>query len=51
VISPDTWMEQFTPIDARLGGYKQDGKALSSKDGIRAALGEAFEWVTEENMP
>jgi hypothetical protein len=51
VISPDTWMEQFTPLDAWLGGYERDGKALSSKDGIRAALGEVFEWVTEENMP
>jgi hypothetical protein len=44
-------MEQFTPIDAWLGGYKRDGSALSSKDGIRAALGEAFELVTEEDMP
>jgi 5-histidylcysteine sulfoxide synthase/putative 4-mercaptohistidine N1-methyltranferase len=51
VMSPYTWMEQFTPIDAWLGGYKRDGSALSSKDGIRAALGEAFELVTEEDMP
>lgn len=51
VMSPYTWMEQFTPIDAWLGGYEREGKALSSKDGIRAALGEAFEWVKEEDMP
>jgi hypothetical protein len=51
VMSPYTWMEQFTPIDAWLGGYERDGSALSSKEGIRAALGEAFELVTEENMP
>jgi|GEM_PF-301796 len=51
VMSPYTWMEQFTPIDAWLGGYEREGNVLSSKDGIRAALGEAFELVSEEDMP
>jgi hypothetical protein len=51
VMSPDAWMEQFTPIDTWLGGYERDGSALLSKDGIRVALGETFEWMTEENMP
>jgi 5-histidylcysteine sulfoxide synthase/putative 4-mercaptohistidine N1-methyltranferase len=51
IMSPYTWMEQFTPVDAWLGGYERDGTALSSKDGIAAALGESFELVSEEDMP
>lgn len=51
IMSPYTWLEQFTPVDAWLGGYEQEGTPLSSKDGIRVALGEAFELVKEEDMP
>jgi 5-histidylcysteine sulfoxide synthase/putative 4-mercaptohistidine N1-methyltranferase len=51
VMSPYTWMEQFTPIDAWLGGYERDGVSVSSKEGLGAALGEAFELVSEEDMP
>jgi len=51
VMSPYTWLEQFTPIDAWLGGYERDGKTLSSKEGIRATLGDAFQLVKEIDMP
>lgn len=51
VMSPYTWMEQFTPIDAWLGGYEQEGTPFSSQEGLRATLGDTFELISEEDMP
>ena len=51
VMSPYTWLEQFTPVDAWLGGYEQEGIPVFSPEGLRAALGETFELVSEEDMP
>ena len=51
VMSPYTWMEQFTPADQWLGGYKQDDKPIYSKDGLRRALDKDFELVKEEDIP
>lgn len=49
--SPYTWMEQFTPRDAWLGGLTRDGAALRSGAGIRALLGDSFEPIRECDMP
>lgn len=49
--SPYTWLEEFTPRDAWLGGFERDGAPVRSSDGVRALLGEEFELMRELNMP
>ncbi|MEI6892062.1 MAG: 5-histidylcysteine sulfoxide synthase [Pontiella sp.] len=41
--SPYTWLEEFTPKDHWLGGFKRDGEPVTTLDGLHAALDEAFE--------
>ena len=52
IFSPYSWLEQFTPPEAWLGGYEQDGKPVRSA----AALGEflraeGFELLREADEP
>jgi putative 4-mercaptohistidine N1-methyltranferase len=52
IFSPYSWLESFTPPEAWLGGYEQDGKAI----GGAAALGdflraEGFELLREADEP
>lgn len=49
--SPYTWMEEFTPRGAWLGGCERDGAPVRSGDGIRALLGDEFELVRQLDMP
>lgn len=37
--TPATWMESFTPVEAWLGGYYRDGKAVTTFDGLHEAMG------------
>jgi 5-histidylcysteine sulfoxide synthase/putative 4-mercaptohistidine N1-methyltranferase len=52
IFSPYSWLEQFTPPEAWLGGYERDGKPV----GGAAALGEflaaeGFDLLREADMP
>lgn len=52
LFSPYTWLEQFTPPPAWLGGYTRDGAALHSADALKALLSaEGFELRREEEVP
>jgi len=43
IASPYTWLEEFTPRDKWLGGFKQDGEPVTTLDGLHAHLDNAFE--------
>ncbi|MCK9996671.1 MAG: 5-histidylcysteine sulfoxide synthase [Candidatus Krumholzibacteria bacterium] len=47
LLSPYTWLEEFTPKDKWLGGLKIDGENVATLDGLRARLEPGFRLVTE----
>lgn len=50
--SPYTWLESFTPRSEWIGGYRtQDGREITSLEGLKEALKDKFELVKSENMP
>jgi len=51
ITSPYTWMEEFTPKERWLGGIQRDGRALTTLDGLRAALDDVFEFIEVRNLP
>jgi len=42
ITSPYTWLEEFTPREEWLGGYRKDGKDIATLDGLTAALAPRF---------
>jgi hypothetical protein len=51
IISPYTWMEDFTPKEVWLGGYKKDGIAHFSADEIQDFLKDDFALLHQEDIP
>lgn len=52
LFSPYSWLEQFTPREAWIGGYEQDGQPLRSADALKAFLqAEGFVLRREEDVP
>jgi 5-histidylcysteine sulfoxide synthase/putative 4-mercaptohistidine N1-methyltranferase len=47
IMSPYTWLEEFTPKDKWLGGRKIDGENVTTLDGLRARLDAAYRMVAE----
>jgi 5-histidylcysteine sulfoxide synthase/putative 4-mercaptohistidine N1-methyltranferase len=47
VASPYTWLEEHTPKDQWIGGFKKDGESYTTLDGLRDALGGHFVQVNE----
>lgn len=47
LLSPYTWLEEFTPRDHWLGGRKVDGENVTTLDGLAANLKPAFRRVGE----
>lgn len=43
--SPYTWLEEFTPKDKWIGGYKRDGENYTTLDGLKDILGKHFDMV------
>ncbi|MDR2220769.1 MAG: 5-histidylcysteine sulfoxide synthase [Methylobacillus sp.] len=42
IASPYTWLEEHTPRDEWLGGFKQAGENMTTLDGLKAALNGHF---------
>ncbi len=42
VASPYTWLEEHTPKEQWIGGYKKDGESYTTLDGLRDILGDHF---------
>jgi len=52
LVSPYSWLEEYTPRERWLGGYRDEaGDALSSADAVAAILGDVFTLEAEEDMP
>jgi putative 4-mercaptohistidine N1-methyltranferase len=51
ITSPYTWLEEFTPREHWLGGFRRDGKAVTTLDGLSSALGSAFEFAGTRELP
>lgn len=49
--SPYTWMKDFTPKEAWLGGYKKNETPCFSATGIKDLLGGDFNLLHEDDMP
>jgi 5-histidylcysteine sulfoxide synthase/putative 4-mercaptohistidine N1-methyltranferase len=47
IMSPYTWLEEFTPKDKWLGGLKVDGENVTTLDGLRDRLEPRFRLVGE----
>jgi 5-histidylcysteine sulfoxide synthase/putative 4-mercaptohistidine N1-methyltranferase len=47
LLSPYTWLEEFTPKDKWLGGLKIDGENVTTLDGLRARLEPRFRMIGE----
>lgn len=45
ITSPYTWLEEHTPREEWLGGFKKDGENVTTLDGLKAALGPHFTLV------
>lgn len=43
ITSPYTWLEEHTPREEWIGGYKQDGENVTTLDGLKTLLGAHFE--------
>jgi len=43
IASPYTWLEEFTPKDKWLGGFKKDGEPVTTLDGLHEHLDSDFE--------
>ena len=42
IASPYTWLEEHTPRDEWIGGYKKDGENFTTLDGLKEILGQHF---------
>ena len=40
--SPYTWLEEHTPREEWIGGFKRDGENVTTQDGLKAILGAHF---------
>lgn len=49
--SPYTWLEEFTPKEEWLGGYKKDGENFTTLDGLKEMLQEHFRLVETKDVP
>jgi putative 4-mercaptohistidine N1-methyltranferase len=47
LMSPYTWLEEFTPKQKWLGGLKIDGENVTTLDGLRARLEPGFRMIAE----
>lgn len=51
LMTPFTWLEQFTPKEVWLGGYEKDGEAVWSQAGLTAVLEADFELLKSVDLP
>lgn len=42
ITSPYTWLEEHTPREEWIGGYKKDGENMTTLDGLKEILGKHF---------
>jgi len=47
IASPYTWLEEHTPQDEWIGGFKRDGENFGTLDGLKTMLGRHFKLVQD----
>ena len=47
IASPYTWLEEFTPKEKWLGGFKKDGEPVTTLDGLHGRLDNHFERIAD----
>jgi 5-histidylcysteine sulfoxide synthase/putative 4-mercaptohistidine N1-methyltranferase len=45
ITSPYTWLEEHTPREEWIGGFKRDGENVTTLDGLKASLGKHFKLI------
>lgn len=45
IASPYTWLEEHTPRDEWIGGFKQAGESFTTLNGLKATLGKHFRLI------
>jgi putative 4-mercaptohistidine N1-methyltranferase len=52
IASPYTWLEEYTPKEEWIGGFKKDGENVSTLDGLKALLEPNFRMISApEKVP
>jgi 2-polyprenyl-3-methyl-5-hydroxy-6-metoxy-1,4-benzoquinol methylase len=51
ICSPFTWWDEFTAPEERLGGFKSDGKEVTSHDSITSVLENKFSLKGTLDLP
>jgi len=51
ITSPYTWLEEFTPREKWLGGWREHGEPLTTFEGLRRWLESAFELADRRDVP
>jgi len=51
ITSPYTWLEEFTPRAAWLGGFERDGVRMTTLDGLQESLAPAFTLAGVRDLP
>ncbi len=51
ITSPYTWLEDFTPQANWLGGFESEGRRVTSRAGLEAALGQDFQLMATRDLP
>ncbi len=49
--SPYTWLEEFTPKERWIGGYKEGGKNITTLEGLEKILGKDFRLLGTHDIP
>jgi len=49
--SPYTWLEEFTPKEDWIGGYKKDGENFTTLDGLKEVLEKDFKLIDTKDVP
>ncbi|MBT2772229.1 5-histidylcysteine sulfoxide synthase [Halomonas sp. ISL-60] len=52
IASPYTWLEEYTPMEEWIGGFKKNGENFSTLDGLKELLEPHFKMISEpEKVP
>ena len=47
IASPYVWLEEFTPREKWLGGFKKDGESFKTLDGLKNILADDFKLLND----
>lgn len=51
LMTPCTWMEEYTPKENWLGGFERDGAPVRTLDSLKQILGADFVFQTSKDLP